>query len=202
MYTHGEAASVRPAITRTAREDEPRPTLWQLSAAFLRYANFTLGGGSATTGVIHHELVERHHWLDEERFMLSFALARVTPGTNVLAFCTGVGWMLQRLPGAALALLAASIPSSLIAVALTILLANASKNRIAAAAIQGAVAAAVAITAKTGWTIVHPHFKPGARWRVIVIGGSAFALHATWGLSAIEVLLLAGVVGAVLPVQR
>ncbi len=117
-------------------------------------------------------------------------------------FCTGVGWLLQRFPGAVLALLAASIPSSVIAVALTILLTNAPNNWIVAAAIQGAVASAVAITAKTGWTIAHPHFKPGTRWRVTVIGGSAFALHAALGISAINVLLLAGVVGAVLPLQR
>jgi len=181
------------------REDKHLPTLWQIANVFARYGNFTLGGGSATTAVLHQELVKKRHWVDDDRFVLSFALARLTPGTNVLAFCTGVGWLLRRLPGAVVALLAASIPCSAIVVALTALLSNWHDNALARAAIHGAVAAAVAITAKTGWTIAEPHFRSGARWRVIVIGAAAFGLHGVLGIPAIEVLLLAGVVGAILP---
>jgi chromate transporter len=34
----------------------------------------------------------------------------LTPGTNLLAFCTGIGWLLRGLSGALIALLAASVP--------------------------------------------------------------------------------------------
>jgi chromate transport protein ChrA len=34
-----------------------QPTLKQLAGVFARYANFTLGGGSATTAVIHSEVI-------------------------------------------------------------------------------------------------------------------------------------------------
>ena len=69
----------------------------------------------------------------------------------------------------------------------------------AQAAIKGAVAAAVAMTVKTVWTIAHPHFRPGNRIRVVVIGTAAFALHAFAGISPIDVLLLAAVIGFFLP---
>jgi hypothetical protein len=69
----------------------------------------------------------------------------------------------------------------------------------AQAAIKGAVAAAVAITVKTVWTIAHPLFKVGNRLRVVLIGASAFVLDVLIGLSPIEVLLLAAVVGFFLP---
>jgi len=62
---------------------------------FARYANLTLGGGSATTAVIHGEIVTKRHWVSEEQFALSFALGRLTPGTNLLAFCVGIGWILK-----------------------------------------------------------------------------------------------------------
>jgi hypothetical protein len=39
-------------------------------------------------------------------FNLAYALSRLTPGTNLLAFCTAVGWLILRLPGALLALAA------------------------------------------------------------------------------------------------
>jgi chromate transporter len=40
------------------------------------------------------------------------------------------------------------------------------------AAIRGAVAAAVAITVKTVWTIAHPYYKAGSRLRVVLMAAS------------------------------
>ena len=178
------------------------PNLIQIADAFARYANFTLGGGSATVAVLHRELQEKRKWISNDDFSLCFALARLTPGTNLLAFCTGVGWLLRGMAGAMIALLAASIPCALIVVAATALFSHWQENTTAQAAIQGAIAAAVAITVKTCWTIAHPHFKPGARVRVFLIAVTAFILYVWAGLPAIEVLLIAGAVGALLPRVR
>jgi hypothetical protein len=65
--------------------------------------------------------------------------------------------------------------------------------------IKGAIAVAVAVTVKTVWTIAHPHFRPGNRIRVVVIGVAAFALHALAGISPVDVLLVAAVIGFFLP---
>lgn len=200
LMKRSEAGTARQPSAVAA--DKPRPNLRQIADLFVRYANFTFGGGSATTAVIHHELVSKRQWLDDDRFSLSFALARVTPGTNVLAFCAGIGWLLGRLPGAVVALLASSLPCTLIVVVVTVLLGSVQDSGIVEAAIHGAIACAVAITAKTGWTIAEPHFKEGARWRVVIIGGAAFALHAALGIPAIDVLIFAGVIGAFLPAGR
>ena len=96
-------------------------SLFQIGSVFARYANLTLGGGSATTAVIHREIVDKRRWIGQDRFALSFALARLTPGTNLLAFCTAIGWLLRRLPGALVALLAASIPCTILVVVVTML---------------------------------------------------------------------------------
>ncbi|WP_426265102.1 chromate transporter [Sphingomonas sp. PWP1-2] len=173
-----------------------------IADVFGRYGNFTLGGGSATVAVLHRELLEKRRWIGVDAFTLCFGLARLTPGTNVLAFCTAVGWLLRGWAGAAVALLAASVPCTLVIVVLTAAFAQAERNLWVQAAIHGAVAAAVAITARTSWTIAHPHFKPGARLRVVSIGAAAFLLYTVAGVPAIEVLLLAAVTGAVLPVAR
>jgi chromate transporter len=166
---------------------------------FVRYANFTLGGGSATTAVMHGQLVTRRRWLNDERFTLCFALGRLTPGTNLLAFCTGVGWLLRGAIGALVALLAASIPCAVMVILLTALFRQWRHNNIAQAAIHGAVAAAVAITAKTSWTVARPIYKSGAHLRVALIGAAAFGLYVVLGVPAIYILLLAGAVGAFLP---
>ncbi len=174
----------------------------QIANALSRYANFTLGGGSATVAVLHREILEKQKWISNDEFSLCFALARLTPGTNLLAFCTGIGWLLRGMAGAGVALLAASIPCALIVIAATALFSHWQDNRWAQAAIHGAIAAAVAITVKTCWTIAHPHFQSGARVRVILIAASAFLLYVWARLPAIEVLLIAGAIGALLPTVR
>lgn len=178
------------------------PSLAQIADVFFRYGNFTLGGGSATTAVMHGQLVSKRGWLNDERFTLCFALGRLTPGTNLLAFCTGVGWMLRGSAGAIVALLAASIPCALMVIVLTALFRQWQDNGIAQAAIHGAVAAAVAITAKTSWTVARPIYKSGAHLRVALIGAAAFGLYVALGVPAIYILLLAGVGGAFLSAAK
>jgi chromate transporter len=179
------------------------PTLTQIVVVFTRYANLTLGGGSATAATLHRELVEKRQWLTEDQFTLSFALGRVTPGTNLLGFCTGFGYLLRGLPGAIVSLLASSIPCAVLVAALTAVLSYWQDNDIAQMAIRGAVAAAVGITTKTCWTIAHPYFKGReGQIRVILIAGVAFALN-VWGhVPPIWVLLFAAVGGAFLPAVR
>jgi chromate transporter len=104
------------------------PSLLPIVSVFTRYANLTLGGGSATTAVIHGEIVSKQRWVSEEQFALSFALGRLTPGTNLLAFCVGIGWILRKWSGAAVTLLAASIPCTLIVVAITVFSATGRKT--------------------------------------------------------------------------
>jgi chromate transporter len=122
------------------------PRLLQIADMLCRYANFTLGGGSATVAVLHRELLDKRRWLSPDNFDLCFALARLTPGTNLLAICAGVGWLLRGTAGATIALLAASIPCAIIVVVATTLLSHWQENHWAQAAIHGAIAAAVAIT--------------------------------------------------------
>jgi chromate transporter len=176
------------------------PSLGSIGWVFTRYANFTLGGGSATTAVLHHELVEKRHWLRQDRFTLCFALGRLTPGTNVLAFGTGVGWLLRGMAGAVTALSAASIPCTIMVTVPTALFSYWQDNQLAQSAIHGAIAAAVAITVNTCWTIAKPYFKGQAKLRVVLIGTAAFLLYVWAAVPPIEVLVLAGVAGALLPV--
>jgi chromate transporter len=189
-------------LSDSSASPSDRPSLTEIADVFGRYGNFTLGGGSTTSAVIHGQIVTRRHWVNDQQFTLCFALGRLTPGTNVLAFCTGIGWVLRGLPGALVALLAASVPCTAIVIAITALFREWQGNAIAQAAIHGAVAAAVAITAKTSWTIAGPVYKSGAQLRVVLIGAGALGLHVILGVPAIYVLLGAALVGAFLPVAK
>ncbi|MBO0756152.1 MAG: chromate transporter [Bradyrhizobiaceae bacterium] len=175
------------------------PSLVQLGIVLARYANLTFGGGSATSATLHRELVHKRRWLTEDQFALCFALGRVTPGTNLLASCTGFGWVLRRAPGAVTALLVTSIPCAALVATLTALFDQLQAEPLVQAGVHGAVAAAVGVTINTCWTIARPYFKGTGRLRVALIGAAAFILHQWGGLSPIQVLVLAGIVGAFTP---
>ncbi len=48
-----------------------RPTIRELAVALALRGNFTYGGGSATIGTLHEEIVQKRGWLTEEPFQLS-----------------------------------------------------------------------------------------------------------------------------------
>lgn len=177
------------------------PTFRQLANVFVRYANATFGGGSATTAVLHRAIVDERRWVAPERFAVIYALARLTPGTNLLALCTGLGWQLRGWRGALITLLAGSIPCSLIVVAVAYFFDRWSHDRLAALAIRGAVAAAVGITVITCWTISKPYLKSRHWLRAALIGTTAFLLAAALGVQPIRVLIAAAIVGAFWPVR-
>jgi len=189
------------ALTPQSKTQSP-PTLTGIANVFVRYANFTLGGGSATSAVLRGQLIDKREWIDADAFTLCFALGRLTPGTNVLAFCTGVGWLLRGVAGALVALVAASIPCTAMVVVATALFSLWQNDYWVQAALRGAIAGAVAVTVKTCWTIVHPHVRKGARMRVALIAGAAFLLNVTLKMPPIEVILLAGVTGLLLPAAQ
>jgi chromate transporter len=174
------------------------PRLRQLASVFARYANMTFGGGSATIAVLHEQLVERRSWLSQAQFELCYALSRLTPGTNLLAFCTAAGWVVRRWAGAVVALLAASLPCSLVAVAATCFYEAWQHNRFVRGSLRGALAAAVAIMLATAWSFAQPHVKASAAKAVIVVPGALF-LALRLAVSPIRILLLAAAIGLLWP---
>jgi chromate transporter len=51
----------------------------------------SVGGAISTSSEMHRFLVEQHHWLTQEQFTQSIALAQAAPGPNVL-FVALMGW--------------------------------------------------------------------------------------------------------------
>ncbi len=86
-----------------------RPLLRDVSLVFLRIGNTTVGGGEPTIALLQQEMIRRG-WLSPEQFGIAYALARITPGTNMLAFCAAAGWYVWGLMGALCAVLAVTVP--------------------------------------------------------------------------------------------
>lgn len=186
---------------RNTTAEVKAPSLSEIASVFTRYANTTFGGGSATIAVLREQIVRKRGWLDEHEFELNYALSRLTPGTNLLAFCTAAGWTARRWFGAIVALLASSLPCSLLVVLVTISYEELAGSRWFQAALGGALAAAVAIMGSTAWVFAEPHVK-AAPWKAAIIPPAVIVLWFGLPLTPVQVLLLAAATGLAWPVKR
>jgi len=173
-----------------------KPNLRRLFLLSLRVGNLTFGGGNPTMAVFQRELVNRNAWLSPEQYALSYGLARLTPGTNVLAFCAAAGWQLLRGWGAVSVVLAVSVPSAILVVLLTHAFESWKSNPFVEGALSGLAAAAVGMMAASAWMLLRPGLARGRRARTVALVGGAFFLSFALALSPVQVLALAALAGA------
>jgi chromate transporter len=169
-----------------------------MTGVFVRVGNLTFGGGDPTMAALYSELVTTRRWLAPEAYGLVYALARITPGTNLLAFCAGAAWEIAGWAGALLAVLAAAVPSAACVVLLTLGYKAWQHNAVAMAAIAGTLAAAVGLMATSAWQLLAPSLA-ARDWRravrALAMAGAALWLPLRFGMSPVAVLGLAAVAG-------
>lgn len=171
-----------------------RPRLTPLTNLFLRVGVTVFGGGDPTIAILQREFYRRE-WLSGEKFAIAFGLARLTPGTNVLAFCAAAGWYILGITGALAAVLAITIPASVLVVWLTRAYDLAGHYRLAQSVVSALLAAAVGTMIGAALLLVRSQAK-GGRWiRPVAISTGAFLLAFVAKLSPLQVIGIAVVVG-------
>jgi chromate transporter len=176
-----------------------RPTLRKATWPFLWFGNTTFGGGYITMMVLGRELVDRLKWITRKDFELAFALARVTPGTNIIAFCAATGMMLRGWAGAFAAVLAVTAPSAALAVLLMQGFESWQGRPLVMAGLAATVAAVTGAMWSTVWMLTRPHVGSIVRrWksnlRAVAFMGGAF-LAARLGVTPIPIIVGALVFG-------
>ena len=172
------------------------PSLKKLTEIFFRIGNTTFGGGYVTMGMLGRELVDARRWISPEKFDLAFALARVTPGTNLIAFCAAIGAIICGFAGAVAAVMALTLPSSALAVLIMQGFESWKENRIAMAAVGGTVAAVAGMMWSTIWTILRPHVGGVVRnLQVVLIAGGAFLASWKFHITPLPIILASTLIG-------
>ncbi|MBP0464476.1 chromate transporter [Roseomonas sp. PWR1] len=87
---------------------------WQLVWGFGAISLVSVGGGIAVLPEMHRLVVEVHGWMSDADFARRFALAQAAPGPNVLV--VGLfGWHVGGIGGMLTAVLAMTLPTSVMA---------------------------------------------------------------------------------------
>jgi chromate transporter len=179
--------------TKDTRFD--KPTLETLGWQVFYDVNRTLGG-LASMELLRRSLGARG-WMTDETHALFVALSRLTPGTNILAYCVALGWQLARWRGALVALAAGSIPASILIAVLSATLAQIDQLPVVRAIIAIALIVATLLVLATAWNLLRPYIKGTNAVRTGIIAAIA-AVLALMNVTPVRILLIAAVFGIVM----
>jgi chromate transporter len=171
-----------------------QPRLIETARLFFRVGSTAFGGGDPTIAVLQREFYRRG-WLSPDQFAIAFGLARLTPGTNILAFCAATGWYLLGVPGAVIAVLGDTIPASVLVIWLTRVCELGVQYPMARAIVSAMVAAAVGTMIGAAVTLVRRQCSRRTWLASVSIAAGAFVLSRVIGLSPLQVIGIATVVG-------
>lgn len=175
------------------------PSLRQLTTAVAVDVSLTFGGGNPAMELLRRRFVGRR-WLDAATHGLIMAVARVTPGTTVLAYCVMLGFRFHRWRGALAALAAGSVPASLVVFALTVTVARIDRYPIVSLVLAIGILVASVLVLASAWFLLKPYLP--AAWRRVVLLAAVAAGLTALGATPVRVLFVAAAISAALPVRR
>lgn len=159
-----------------------------------RDANKTIGSGMASIELLRRTL-ERRGWIDDGEHGVLNAVARLTPGTNVLAYLAALGWSLRGAPGAAVAVICGSVPGSVVVALLTGTAASIDRWLVVRAVLAVATLVAAVLVLVNAWSLVRPYARGGRMAWTLASMALAAVLYAL-GATPVRVILALAVWGA------
>jgi chromate transporter len=145
-----QLASRSPGSTQVS---DPRPTIWQLFAAFLE---MTLSGFGGVLAWAHRTLVERRGWLGEREFAALLGLCQVLPGGNIINVGVFVGDRFHGLRGVAVCLAGLLVAPFVLVLVVGGFVSNPAVERFTDPALRGAAPVVAGMVLATGLKMARP----------------------------------------------
>jgi len=170
-------------------------TLTKIAIFFAKAGAFVFGSGLAIVPFLHAGVVTENHWLTENQFVDSVAVAMITPGPVVITVGF-IGYLVAGFPGATVAALATFLPCYLLTILPAPYFKKIAKNQSIKAFVDGITAAVVG--ALVGAVLVI------ASRSITDIPTALIAIAATLTLIYVKkakepyLILVAGVIGIIL----
>ena len=168
--------------------------LIQFTWTIARDVNRTVGGGFASMELLRRTFIANGS-LDDAGNAALIAVSRLTPGTNILAYCVALGWSIHRGAGAVAALLAASLPASVVICALMATLVRVHEYAVVRALLAVGVLVATLLVFSSAWSLVRPFARRSALARASIVAIVA-AVMLMADVTPVRILLLSAALGA------
>lgn len=103
----------------TIGERDQMPSWREVFLYFLMLGFINVGGPVAQITMMYNHMVERRHWLSEDRFVKIMAFCHMLPGPEALQLAIYVGYLKRKLVGGILAGLTFILPGAVVMIALS-----------------------------------------------------------------------------------
>jgi len=172
------------------------PELGALMLHFLMLSLLSIGGAITTAPDMHRYLVDERHWLTDQSFTSSIALAQAAPGPNIL-FVAVLGFNVSGLLGATAAMAGILLPSTTLVVAAT-RWARRNRDHLGVRAFTvGMAPLTLGLMIATGWLLAAPYLvEPEHRWATLAMIVATVLLTMRTRIGIVWLVLAGGVLGA------
>jgi len=172
------------------------PELGALMLHFLMLSLLSIGGAITTAPDMHRYLVDERHWLTDQSFTSSIALAQAAPGPNIL-FVAVLGFNVSGLLGATAAMAGILLPSTTLVVAAT-RWARRNRDHLGVRAFTvGMAPLTLGLMIATGWLLAAPYLvEPEHRWATLAMIVATVLLTMRTKIGIVWLVLAGGVLGA------
>lgn len=124
------------------------PSLRDAIPVWARVGMLSFGGPAGQIAVMHRELVERHQWISDARFLHALSYCMLLPGPEATQLAIYIGWLLHRTVGGLIAGLLFVLPGVLTILGLSVIYALYGQVPLVAALFFGLKAAVLAVVAE------------------------------------------------------
>lgn len=171
----------------------PQPvSLAQAFWYWLKLGFISFGGPAGQISIMHHDLVEKKHWISEKRFLHALNYCMVLPGPEAQQLATYIGWLMHRTWGGIIAGVLFVLPSFFILTGLAWVYMAYGAVPAVAGALYGIKPAVVAIVMFAAYRIGSRALKNQVLWSIAALAFIAiFALKLPFPL----IVLAAGLIG-------
>src|SRR5512138_2354780 len=109
------------SLESAQNQEEQMPAAREVFLYFLLLGFINIGGPVAQITMMYNKMVERSHWLSQDRFVKIMGFAHMLPGPEALQLAIYVGYLKKGILGAILAGLTFIIPGAMVMILLSYL---------------------------------------------------------------------------------
>jgi chromate transporter len=168
------------------------PTFKEAFFYWLKLGFISFGGPAGQIAIMHEELVERRHWISENRFLHALNYCMLLPGPEAQQLATYIGWLMHRTWGGIVAGGLFVLPSLLILIALSWIYLAFGNLPAIAGLLYGIKPAVTAIVVFAAYRIGSRSLK---NWLLWIIAALAFIAIFFLQIPFPYIILSAGIIG-------
>ncbi|MBK9251772.1 MAG: chromate efflux transporter [Proteobacteria bacterium] len=179
----------------------PRQVSFREAVGFwLKLGFISFGGPAGQIAIMHAELVERRHWISENRFLHALNYCMLLPGPEAQQLATYVGWLMHRTWGGIVAGALFVLPSLLMMIGLSWVYVRFGDVPVVAALFYGIKPAVAAIVLHAAWRIGSRALRNSWLWGIAVAAFVAvFAFDVPFPVIVIAAAAIGFVGGRIAP---